>query len=264
MRGVLHALRKIVIRNLACACVVTATSIPSAVYASSTSSAREKVSVTLPAAPKYVHDFHLDFKNDEPWFFSTIAVDSPTLFPFDVVQTHQNPPPNDLTGSVNWLGGHPAAGSTIVLGFTIVTLSQHFTNINATWSFVNAPNQKINGADGVKIEATPVGDPMVDFRISNTGGEYLLLTNVNTQSNISALPLDTAVDSTSGFVSLWPSLLLAPGEESPHFISSPIDAGKYFYAEFTSYQSDASGDLLSEGVGIVWGRPLQGPHGPYR
>jgi PEP-CTERM motif len=216
---------------------------------------REIQTIVLPPTPAGVNDVHIKFKNDEPWAYSPFGGDEIPKAGFLQVSPHG--PEADFSGQVDWGGGSPPEGGRLQLTIPIITKSQHFTPLEGTWTFKASGPQPIDGFAKLKFQGTVVGDPMIDFWLTNDDDNYLLLTNVATLSNTPELPLDAPVGSVPGFVDLWSSLLLAPGEESPHFISPNVDPGHFLYVKLDAYVSDAVGNILSGGIGYQWGHEVE-------
>ena len=218
-----------------------------------TNPAKEQITLTLPAVPDGVTDFHLDFKNSAPFVIDKVAKG-----PFSSASFSSVSGVGGNLGNVTYKGA-TTPGSIITVGFSIETAKQDFTTTDVSWSYAVGKNTPIPGITGANFKATPIGDPMVDFKLTNTSSGYLLFTNVTTLSNVAELPLGAPVGSIPGFTSLWASLLLAPGQSSPDFISPMIDPGNFIFVEGTSYESNSTGDKLSDSVSWRFGHQTSIP-----
>jgi hypothetical protein len=217
--------------------------IPSRCYA-----ALEQLSLTLPATPAGASDLDLDVLNDAPFTFGPANKFATGGFNPNPITSQSDP----THGSVHFKGA-PVAGTTMTIGIVIDTGFQSFQVNTLNWSFPNGTTQAIPGLVGAKFKAKPFGDPMIDFTITNTTSGYLLFTDVATLSNSPDLPLGDPVGSIPGFVPLWASLLLAPGQTSPDFISPEVDAGNFLYVDATAFESDVNGDELSDPLYVRYG-----------
>jgi hypothetical protein len=218
--------------------------------------ALEQLTLTLPQAPANTTDLDLTVDNSVPFTFA-----NEEKWPRGEFNSAGGVKTDDTHATITYLGGSPG-GEVMTIGFQIDTAVQNFHVDSIGWSFKHGNDQPIPGLVGARFKMTPVKDPMVDFTITNNSVGYLLFSNVATLSNSLDLPLGDPVGSIPGFVPLWATLLLAPGQTSPDFISSTVDPGNFVYVEGTAFVSDATGDELSGGLDFRYGHQTPIPEPP--
>jgi hypothetical protein len=206
--------------------------IPSRGYA-----ALEQLSLTLPATPAGASDLDLDVLNDAPFTFGPANKFATGGFNPNPITSQSDP----THGSVHFKGA-PVAGTTMTIGIVIDTGFQSFQVNILNWSFQTGRRRRFPVWLAPNSRRSRLAIPMIDFTITNTTSGYLLFTDVATLSNSPDLPLGDPVGSIPGFVPLWASLLLVPGQTSPDFISPEVDAGNFLYVDATAFESDVNGD----------------------
>jgi hypothetical protein len=158
-------------------------------YAGNNVPGKESFSTTIKTITDNTNDLEITFHNTAPFDFT--STDDWNKGGFDHSQGTHAGDPTDKSGAAIFDGGSFDANTEITISFETSSDENQFIIDGGFWTHHDlSPADPIPGLKGQGFKASAVGDPQIDFTITNNSADYHVYSNLSFLSNSPELPLN--------------------------------------------------------------------------
>jgi hypothetical protein len=143
-------------------------------------------------------------------------------------------------------------GQTRTFAVRTSSKENEFTLKSLKWSYSDGTKEVVD-VKKIKMNVTPVGDPMSDLLFSNLSDSYVTFTGLSYLNDVADQDIFADIGSIGGFTPFESTLIIPPNSDGPHYIFPNITPGNYLYIEGSFYESDMFGDPIGDSYDFRFG-----------